>query len=82
MVLPLSMIIFGTQVGTIATIIPLVVATFPFIARLIENSIREVNPNIDSNIFKSMDNVNLSCVLGTKRNGVYRSFLEDYDKEK
>ena len=46
MVLPLSMIIFGTQVGTIATIIPLVVATFPFIARLIENSIREVNPNI------------------------------------
>ncbi len=44
--------------------------------------LREVNPNIDSNIFKSMDNVNLSCVLGTKRNGVYRSFLEDYDKEK
>ena len=44
--------------------------------------LREVNPNIDSNIFKSMDNVNLSCVLGTKRNGEYRSFLEDYDKEK
>ena len=45
-------------------------------------TLREVNPNIDSNIFKSMDNVNLSCVLGTKRNGEYRSFLEDYDKEK
>lgn len=44
--------------------------------------LREVNPNIDSNIFKSMDNVNLSCVLGTKRNGEYRSFLEDYDKKK
>lgn len=44
--------------------------------------LREVNLNIDSNIFKSMDNVNLSCVLGTKRNGEYRSFLEDYDKEK
>ena len=44
--------------------------------------LREVNPNIDSNIFKSMDNVNLSCVLGTKRNGEYRSFLEYYDKEK
>ena len=42
--------------------------------------LREVNPNIDSNIFKSMDNVNLSCVLGTKKNGEYRSFLEDYDK--
>lgn len=44
--------------------------------------LREVNSNIDSNIFKSMDNVNLSCVLGTKRNGEYRSFLEDYDKKK
>ena len=44
--------------------------------------LREVNPNIDSNIFKSMDNVNLSGVLGTKRTGEYRSFLEDYDKEK
>lgn len=42
--------------------------------------LREVNPNIDSNIFKSMDNVNLSCVLGTKKNGKYRSFLEDYDE--
>ena len=42
--------------------------------------LREVNHNIDSNIFKSMDNVNLSCVLGTKKNGEYRSFLEDYDK--
>lgn len=44
--------------------------------------LREVNPNIDSNIFKSMDNVNLSCVLGTKKNGEYRSFLEDYDNDK
>ena len=27
-----------------------------------------------------MDNINLECVLGTKKNGVYKSFLEDYDK--
>lgn len=42
--------------------------------------LRLVNKNIDSNIFKSMDNINLECVLGTKKNGVYKSFLEDYDK--
>ena len=43
--------------------------------------LRLVNKNIDSNIFKSMDNINLECVLGTKKNGVYKSFLEDYDKD-
>ena len=42
--------------------------------------LRLFNKNIDSNIFKSMDNINLECVLGTKKNGVYKSFLEDYDK--
>ena len=42
--------------------------------------LRLVNKNIDSNIFKSMDNINLECFLGTKKNGVYKSFLEDYDK--
>ena len=38
------------------------------------------NKNIDQNIFKSMDNVNLNCVLGTKKNSEYKSFKEDYDK--
>lgn len=46
MVLPLSLIIFGTRVGTIATIIPLVFASVPFIARLIETSIREVDKGV------------------------------------
>ena len=44
------------------------------------NSLRKVNPNVDYNIFKSIDNINLNCVLGTKKDGVYKSFLEDYDK--
>ncbi len=43
-------------------------------------SLRNTNPNVDYNIFKSLDNVNLNCVLGTKKNGTYKSFLEDYDK--
>ena len=45
-VFPLTRIIVGTTVGTKATIVPLVVAAFPFVARLVESSLREVNPNI------------------------------------
>ena len=45
------------------------------------NNLRKVNPNVDYNIFKSLDNVNLNCILGTKKDGVYKSFLEDYDKK-
>lgn len=44
------------------------------------NSLRKVNKNVDYNIFKALDNVNLNCILGTKKDGVYKSFLEDYDK--
>ena len=42
--------------------------------------LKKINPNIDRNIFKSLDNVNLNCVLGTKKDGVYKSFLDDYNK--
>ena len=51
----------------------------------IKNLIKElkkVNPNIDNNIFKALDNVNLNCVIGTKINSEYHSFLEKYDEEK
>ncbi len=46
MVFPLTRLIVGTAVGTTASIVPLVIAAFPFIARLVESSLREVNPNI------------------------------------
>ena len=42
--------------------------------------LRKINPDIDYNIFKSLDNINLNCVLGTKKNGKYLSFLDDYNK--
>ena len=45
-VFPLTRLILGTTVGTAASIVPLVVAAFPFIARLVESSLREVNPNL------------------------------------
>ena len=46
MVIPLTRIIMGTTVGTPASIVPLVIAAFPFVARLVESSLREINPNI------------------------------------
>ena len=42
--------------------------------------LKKVNKNIDYNIFKSLDNVNLNCVLGTTKDGKKKSFLEDYKK--
>ena len=46
MVIPLTRMIVGTSVGKVASIVPLVVAAFPFVARLVEGSLREVSPNI------------------------------------
>ena len=46
LVLPLTRLIVGTSDGTVASIVPLVIAAFPFIARLVESSLREINPNI------------------------------------
>jgi D-methionine transport system permease protein len=44
--IPFTRLIVGTAVGTVASSVPLVVAAFPFVARLVEGSLREVNPNI------------------------------------
>lgn len=43
-------------------------------------TMKQVNPNVDQNIFKAIDNVNLDCILGTKKDKVYHSFLEEYEK--
>ena len=41
--------------------------------------LKEQNKNVDDNIFKALDNVNLNCVVGTKKEGEYQSFLEHYE---
>ncbi len=46
MVFPLSRLILGTTIGTNATIVPLTVAAFPFVARMVEASIREVDKGV------------------------------------
>ncbi|MCD7845844.1 MAG: ABC transporter permease [Oscillospiraceae bacterium] len=45
-VLPLSRLIVGTSVGTKAIIVPLTIAAFPFVARLVETSIREIDHGV------------------------------------
>ncbi len=45
------------------------------------HELRKINENVDYNIFKAMDNINLNCVLGTKTNGQYKNFLEEYYKK-
>ena len=46
LVIPLTRAIVGTSVGTVASIVPLVIAAAPFVARLTESSLREVDPNL------------------------------------
>lgn len=44
--LPLSKLVVGTKVGTKAILLPLTIAAFPFVARLVETSIREVDKGV------------------------------------
>ena len=43
--------------------------------------LKETNPFIEGNIFKSVENVNLNTVIAYKQDGVRHHFLENYDKE-
>lgn len=41
--------------------------------------LKKTNPFVEGNIFKSVENVNLSTVIAYKQNGVKHHFLESYD---
>jgi tRNA(Ile)-lysidine synthase TilS/MesJ len=43
---------------------------------------RETSDVIESNIFKSVHNINLKTVIGYHKNGEYYNFLDDYDQGK
>src|SRR5574344_338617 len=43
---PLSRILIGTSIGTAATIVPLSIAAAPFVARVIESALKEVDPGV------------------------------------
>lgn len=44
--LPLTRMILGTAIGTGPTIIPLAIAAAPFVARITENALNEVDPGV------------------------------------
>ena len=42
----------------------------------------DYNPNVEKNIFKSAENVNLDKLLGYKLNGEVHSYIDEYDERK
>lgn len=44
LVAPVTRLVTGTTIGSTATIVPLTIAAVPFLARLVEASLREVHP--------------------------------------
>ncbi|MDU4600095.1 MAG: methionine ABC transporter permease, partial [Clostridium sporogenes] len=45
-IIPFTRSVVGTSIGENAAIVPLTIASAPFIARLIESSLKEVNPSL------------------------------------
>ena len=45
-VMPVTRFIVGTTIGSVATLVPLVIASAPFLARMVESSIREVDRGV------------------------------------
>ena len=45
-ILPFTRLIVGTTLGSPASIVPLVVAAAPFVARMVESSLKEVDPGV------------------------------------
>ncbi len=46
LLMPLSRLILGTAIGTEATIVPLSIAAAPFVARLVESALKEIDPGV------------------------------------
>ena len=45
-ILPVTRFIVGTTLGSTATIVPLVIAAAPFVARMVESSLKEVDAGV------------------------------------
>lgn len=59
---PLSRIIVGTSIGTAATIVPLSIAAAPFVARIIESALNEVNPELIQ-AARAMGSTNMQIIV-------------------
>lgn len=45
-IIPFTRMIIGTSIGTTAAIVPLTVAAIPFVARLVDGALQEVDPGV------------------------------------
>ena len=65
LVAPVTRGIVGTTIGSTATIVPLTIGAVPFLARLVETSLREVSPG----------KVEATLSMGARRRDVVRTVL-------
>ncbi|WP_461023540.1 ABC transporter permease subunit [Thalassiella azotivora] len=64
-VAPVTRALVGTTIGSTATIVPLTLGAVPFLARLVETSLREVSPG----------KVEAAAAMGARRRDVVRTVL-------
>ena len=62
LIIPLTRLIVGRSTGVSATVVPLVVAAIPFIARMVESSIKEVDSGVVE-AARSMGASNLRIII-------------------
>jgi D-methionine transport system permease protein len=60
-IFPLSRIIVGTTIGTAAAVVPLSIAAAPFVARVIESALKEVDPGA-LQAAKAMGSTNMQII--------------------
>ncbi len=59
---PLSRLLIGTSIGTTATIVPLSIAAAPFVARVIETALKEVDPGVVQ-AARAMGSTNMQIIV-------------------
>ena len=62
LLIPFTKLIVGQSYGSTATVVPLVIAAIPFIARMVESSIKEVDPGVIE-AARSMGASNMQIVM-------------------
>ena len=63
-IIPFTRLVVGTSIGTMAAIVPLSLAAIPFIARIVENALLEVNAGlIEAAIAMGATNFQIICKI-------------------
>lgn len=60
-ILPFTRLVVGTTIGPTATIVPLIVAAIPFVARMVESSLKEVDGGVIE-VAKAMGSSNFQII--------------------